>query len=134
MRTLLQQVAADSMDRVIQAIALVRPGPAASGMKDAFVARARGLEPVTTAHPLLAEVFADTFGIMLYQEDVIRAAMAVAGLDATDGDGLRRQLGKRANGARAGQEFDQFLVAGLKRGLPRPAIEQVTPQHDDAKS
>lgn len=125
MRTLLQQVAADSMDRVIQAIALVRPGPAASGMKDAFVARARGLEPVTTAHPLLAEVFADTFGIMLYQEDVIRAAMAVAGLDATDGDGLRRQLGKRANGARAGQEFDQFLVAGLKRGLPRPAIEQV---------
>jgi DNA-directed DNA polymerase III PolC len=123
MRSLLQQMAAATMDRVIQAIALVRPGPAAAGMKDAFVARARGLEPVTTAHPLLAEVFADTFGIMLYQEDVIRAAMAVAGLDATAGDGLRRQLGKRR--AETKNDFDAFLVAGLRRGLPRAAVEQV---------
>ncbi|MBL8752082.1 MAG: DNA polymerase III subunit alpha [Planctomycetes bacterium] len=122
MRTLLQQMGAGTMDRVIQAIALVRPGPASSGMKDAFVRRARGLEPPTAPHPLLVEVFADTFGIMLYQEDVIRAAMAVAGVDATAGDGLRRQLGKRR--AAAG-EFDGFLVAGLRRGLPRLAIEQI---------
>ncbi|HEX6813865.1 MAG TPA: DNA polymerase III subunit alpha [Planctomycetota bacterium] len=126
MRSLLQQMEAGTMERVIQAIALVRPGPAASGMKDAFVARARGLEPVVAAHPLLAEVFADTFGIMLYQEDVIRAAMVVAGLDATAGDGLRRQLGKRDPGSKAAKnDFDTFLVAGLKRGLPRTAIEQV---------
>ena len=123
MRSLLQQMAAGTMDRVIQAIALVRPGPAAAGMKDAFVRRARGLEPVATAHPLLGEVFADTFGILLYQEDVIRAAMAIAGLDATDGDGLRRQLGKR--GADTKDEFDAFVVAGLRRGLPRGAIEQI---------
>jgi DNA-directed DNA polymerase III PolC len=122
MRTLLQQMAAGTQDRVIQAVALVRPGPAAAGMKDAFVARARGLEPVTAPHPLLAEVFADTLGIMLYQEDVIRAAMVVAGLDATAGDTLRRQLGKRAAN---GGEFDAFVVQGLKRGLPRAAIEQV---------
>lgn len=124
MRTLLQQMGAATLERVIQAIALVRPGPAASGMKDAFVRRARGLEPITAPHPLLAEVFADTFGIMLYQEDVIRAAMVVAGLDATAGDGLRRQLGKGAHGAPAG-DFDAFLVAGLRRGLPRAAIAQV---------
>ncbi|MCB9884900.1 MAG: DNA polymerase III subunit alpha [Planctomycetes bacterium] len=124
MRSLLQQMGAATMDRVIQAIALVRPGPAAAGMKDAFVRRARGLEPVTAAHPLLEQVFADTFGIMLYQEDVIRAAMAVAGLDATTGDGLRRQLGKRGAGDDRG-EFDRFVVAGLRRGLPRPALEQV---------
>lgn len=122
MRTLLQQLDARTMERTIQAVALVRPGPAASGMKDAFLARARGLEPVTAAHPLLAEVFADTFGILLYQEDVIRAAMVVAGLDATAGDQLRRQFGKRA---RSGDPFEAFLVAGLRRGLPRPAIERI---------
>ena len=122
MRTLLRQMAAGTMDRVIQAIALVRPGPASIGMKDAFVRRARGLEPVRTAHPLLAEVFADTFGIMLYQEDVIRAAMAITGVDATAGDGLRRQLGKRLD---TDADFDAFVVAGLRRGLPRRAIEQV---------
>jgi DNA polymerase III alpha subunit len=92
-------------------------------MKEAFVQRARGFEPVVTAHPLLAEVFADTFGIMLYQEDVIRAAMAVAGVDAVAGDGLRRELGKRR--AEPSGEFDGFLVAGLRRGLPRAAVEQV---------
>lgn len=123
MRTLLMQMGAATMERVIQAVALVRPGPAATGMKDAFVARARGLQPVEVAHPLLAEVFADTFGIMLYQEDVIRAAMVVAGVDAATGDGLRRQLGKRSGDAAA--ELDRFVVAGLKRGLPRPALEQV---------
>jgi DNA-directed DNA polymerase III PolC len=124
MRTLLQQVDADSMDRVIQAIALVRPGPASIGMKDAFARRARGLEPVQAAHPLLAEVFADTLGIMLYQEDVIRAAMAVAGLDAAAGDLLRRQLGKHGEALPA-REAEGFVVAGLKRGLPRAAIETV---------
>lgn len=131
MRTLLQQMQADSMDRVIQAVALIRPGPAAAGMKDAFLQRLRGREAVQVAHPLLAEVFADTFGIMLYQEDVIRAAMAVAGLDATAADQLRRQLGKRKPAAGPGQAggadsaLDAFLVAGLRRGLPRPALEQV---------
>jgi len=124
MRSLLQQMAAGTQERVIQAIALVRPGPASSGMKEAFVRRARGLEPVATAHPLLAEVFADTFGIMLYQEDVIRAAMAVAGLDATAGDTLRRQLGKTGPRTPAA-EADAFVVAGLRRGLPRAAIELV---------
>lgn len=125
MRTLLQQVGAKTMDRVIQAVALVRPGPASSGMKEAFVRRARGMEEATAAHPLLLEVFADTFGIMLYQEDVIRAAMAVAGLDATEGDVLRRDLGKRGRTHAMQDEADAFVVAGLRRGLPRSAIEQI---------
>lgn len=125
MRMLLQQLGAKTMDRVIQAVALVRPGPAAAGMKDSFIQRARGSEPVKTAHPLLSEVFADTFGIMLYQEDVIRAAMAVAGLDATQGDVLRRTLGKRGHSDALREEADAFVVAGLRRGLPRRAIEQV---------
>ncbi|MGE3175095.1 MAG: DNA polymerase III subunit alpha [Planctomycetota bacterium] len=123
MRTLLRQLRAPNMDRVIQAVALVRPGPAAAGMKDAFIARSRGLEPVTAAHPLLAEVFADTFGIMLYQEDVIRAAMAVAGLDGAAGDSLRRRLCARDGGGRG--ELEPFVVQGLRRGLPRAAIEQI---------
>ena len=122
MRTLLQQMGAGTMDRVIQAIALVRPGPAAAGMKDAFVRRARGVEPPHAAHPMLAEAFADTFGIMLYQEDVIRAAMTVAGVDGSAGDGLRRQLGKRQQ---TEADFDAFVVAGLRRGLPRAVVEQV---------
>ncbi|MEY4831679.1 MAG: hypothetical protein RLZZ562_3475 [Planctomycetota bacterium] len=123
MRTLLRQMQAPNMDRVIQAVALVRPGPAASGMKDAFLRRARGLEDVSTAHPLLAATFADTFGIMLYQEDVIRAAMAVAGIDAESGDTLRRQMGSRDGASK--KDLEGFVLAGLRRGLARQEVESI---------
>ena len=123
MRTLLRQMQAPHMDRVIQAVALVRPGPAASGMKDAFLRRARGLEDASAAHPVLAEAFADTVGVMLYQEDVIRAAMAVAGIDAEAGDTLRRRLCGKDGPSR--NEFEGFVVAGLRRGLPREQIEAI---------
>lgn len=122
-RSLLRQMDADDMDRVIQAVALIRPGPSASGMKDRFIRRLRGIEPVSVAHPILAEVFADTFGVMLYQEDVIRAAMTVGEYSPEDGDRLRRHLGKVVDGDMEHREA--FLVAGLRRGLTAEAVAQV---------
>jgi DNA polymerase III alpha subunit len=108
---------------VIQAVALIRPGPAAAGMKERFARRARGLEPVTAPHPLLEPLFRETFGVMLYQEDVIRAAMAVAGVDAAAGDVLRRHLSKVRGGDPAQQ--DAFVVAGLRAGIPPAAAREV---------
>jgi DNA-directed DNA polymerase III PolC len=123
MRTLLRQLRAGTMDHVIQAIALIRPGPAAGGMKERFVRRARGLEPVDYPHPLLEPVLQDTFGVLLYQEDVIRAAIAIAGMDGADGDQLRRDLGRVRGGDPA--QRDRFVVAGLKRGVPAAVVGDV---------
>lgn len=95
MRNLLQQIAAEDLDATIQAVALIRPGPAGSGMKDSFIARARGAEPAEPAHPKLAEPLSETHGVMLYQEDVMHAAVALAGLDLADADELRRGTKKR---------------------------------------
>ncbi|MCP3919558.1 MAG: DNA polymerase III subunit alpha [bacterium] len=95
MRHLLQQIGAQSMDDVIQAVALIRPGPAGSGMKDAFVRRFRGREDPTPPHPRLVDVLWDTHGVMLYQEDVMQAAACVAGMDLAEADQLRRALQKR---------------------------------------
>ena len=95
MRNLLQQTGARDMDAVIQAVALIRPGPAGSGMKDAYVRRFRGLEPSTPPHPRLVDVLWDTYGVMLYQEDVMQVASAVAGMDLAEADQLRRALQKR---------------------------------------
>lgn len=95
MRHLLQQIEARTMDDVIQAVALIRPGPAGSGMKDAFIRRFRGLEPPTPPHPLLADVLAETHGVMLYQEDVMQVAVALAGMTLAEADRLRRALSKR---------------------------------------
>jgi len=95
MRNLLQQTAARSMDDVIQAVALIRPGPAASGMKDAYVRRFRGLEEPHAPHPRLSELLWDTHGVMLYQEDVMQVVSLLAGMDLAEADELRRALAKR---------------------------------------
>lgn len=95
MRHLLQQTGACTMDDVIQAVALIRPGPAQAGMKEAYVRRFRQLEDPTPPHPCLTEVLRETYGVMLYQEDVMQVAATAAGMDLATADGLRRALQKR---------------------------------------
>lgn len=117
MRNLLQQTGARTMDDVIQAVALIRPGPAGSGMKDAYVRRFRGLEEPTPPHPRLAELLWDTHGVMLYQEDVMQAASLVAGLELSEADQLRRALQKRRTGELARLE-ERFLASAEANGIP----------------
>jgi DNA-directed DNA polymerase III PolC len=95
MRNLLKQTGAKTMDDVIQAIALIRPGPAGSGMKDAYVRRFRKLEEARAPHPRLSDLLWETHGVLLYQEDVMQAASRMAGMDLAEADLLRRALQKR---------------------------------------
>ncbi len=95
MRNLLKQIGAHTMDDVIQAVALIRPGPASSGMKEAFVRRFRGLEKPEAPHACLTEVLRDTHGVMLYQEDVMQVVSAMAGFGLAEADQIRRSLRKR---------------------------------------
>ena len=113
MRHLLRMLGARTMEEVIAAVALVRPGPAESGMKEAFCRRARGLEPATFAHPRLEPVLRSTHGVMLYEEDVLRVAAALAGLSLAAGDDLRRSIGA----ARSVEER-----ASLERGFVAHAV------------
>jgi DNA-directed DNA polymerase III PolC len=113
MRNLLQQTAARTMDAVIQAVALIRPGPAGSGMKDAYVRRFRGLEEPRAPHPHLTELLAETQGVMLYQEDVMQAVVRLAGFELSEADRLRRALAKKR-----GPELEELrrrFLAGCAR-------------------
>jgi DNA-directed DNA polymerase III PolC len=121
MRNLLQQIGARTMDQVIQAVALIRPGPAGCGMKDSFIQRAHGREPARATHPDLEEVLAETYGIMLYQEDVMQVAVRLAGLDLAQADELRRGLKDRSTGNNALQA--SFLAGCRQRGVSRSAAE-----------
>ncbi len=94
MRHLLRMFDAHTLDETIAAVAAVRPGPAEMGLKEAFCRRKRGLEPVTFHHPALAPVLASTHGLMLYEEDVLHVAAAIAGLTLAEGDDLRRAIGR----------------------------------------
>jgi DNA polymerase-3 subunit alpha len=117
MRHLLRMLRARTLEETIAAVALVRPGPAESGMKEAFCRRHRGLEPATFHHPDLVHVLAATHGVMLYEEDVMRVAAALAGLSLAEGDDLRRALAA----ARDDEEFRSlergFIAACACRGV-----------------
>ncbi|MFN0007378.1 MAG: DNA polymerase III subunit alpha, partial [Planctomycetota bacterium] len=118
MRNLLKQSGARTMDDVIQAVALIRPGPAGSGMKDAYVRRFRKLEDPRPPHPRLADLLWDTHGVMLYQEDVMQVASRMAGMDLAEADLLRRALQKR----RAGDLEEvarRFLAGCAEEGIAR---------------
>jgi DNA-directed DNA polymerase III PolC len=108
MRHLVRMLDARSLDDTIAAVALVRPGPAESGMKEAFCRRRRGLEAPAFLHPRLEPVLRSTHGVLLYEEDVMRVAAALAGLSLAEGDDLRRAIGA----ARTDDEF-----RSLERGF-----------------
>jgi len=118
MRNLLQQIGARNMDDVIQAVALIRPGPAGSGMKDAYIRRFRELEQPHAPHPRLTELLFETHGVMLYQEDIMQAVVLLAGFDLSTADQLRRALAKRR-----GAELDE-LRRRFFEGCEREGIER----------
>ena len=93
MRELLRRIGIDRFEDLIAMIALYRPGP--MNMLDDFVARKHGTIELTYDHPLLEAVLQETYGIMLYQEQVQQAARDLAGFSLGQGDMLRRAMGKK---------------------------------------
>lgn len=111
---------ADVFEYLVIVSSIIRP--AANVFADDFVRRAHG-EPYRSWHPLLDEVLADTFGIMVYQEDVMKVAVALGGFSAHDGDQLRKVLSKKHK-ARHVQDYQrQFYEGALARQIPRPVID-----------
>lgn len=92
MRATLKEIQARSVDDLMIALALYRPGPLTGGLKDAFVRRHRGEEQISHLHPALSEILEDTYGVILYQEQVLRIAHQLAGLSLADADLLRRAM------------------------------------------
>ena len=126
-RNLASRLQERDFDDVIAAIALYRPGPLEAEMIGPFIDRRWGLEPVSLPHPAMAEAVADTYGVILYQEQVLRIAQSVAGFDLADADSLRRAMTRdrsREEMAKIGETFISrrrrpgSAGGGRPRGLP----------------
>ena len=126
MRHLLRMLEARTLYETIAAVALVRPGPAESGMKEAFCRRRRGLEPAVFLHPRLEPVLRATHGVMLYEEDVMCVAASLAGLSLAEGDQLRRAIGA----ARGDGEFRAleagFVAQAVRSSRPGDPVDAAT--------
>jgi DNA polymerase-3 subunit alpha len=95
MRELIRRLKPTKFEEIVALLALYRPGPLESGMHDEFVDRKHGKSKVTFPHELLAPVLSETYGVILYQEQVMQAAQVLAGYSLGQADILRRAMGKK---------------------------------------
>jgi DNA polymerase-3 subunit alpha len=95
MKDLIKRLQPDNFEEVVALVALYRPGPLQSGMVDDFINRKHGRAKVEYLHPLLTEVLKPTYGVMLYQEQVMQIAQILAGYTLGGADLLRRAMGKK---------------------------------------
>jgi DNA polymerase III subunit alpha len=126
MRATLKEIHARSIDDIMAALALFRPGPLSGGLKDAFVRRHRGLEPVEQLHPSLNPLLDDTYGVILYQEQVLLIAHELAGLSLADADLLRRAMSHFDPGKQMQSLKERFMAGAMeKKGVPESVSERV---------
>ncbi len=92
MRATLREINARNQQDIMATLALYRPGPLRGGLRDAFVRRFRGEEVVEHIHPSLSHLLENTFGVILYQEQVLRIAHELGGLSIAQADILRRAM------------------------------------------
>jgi DNA polymerase-3 subunit alpha len=95
MRDLLKKLVPDRFEDLIALLALYRPGPIGSGMLDDFMKRKHNLTPIKYEHPKLEPILKETYGIMLYQEQVMQIASSMAGFSLAQADLLRKAMGKK---------------------------------------
>ncbi|MEB2284071.1 MAG: DNA polymerase III subunit alpha [Polyangiaceae bacterium UTPRO1] len=128
MRKMITQLRPSRFEDLIAALALFRPGPLDSGMDQDFIKRKHGKEKITYDHPLLEGVLNETYGTMIYQEQVMQIAQTLAGYSLQDADNLRKAMGKKKK-EEMDKERDRFrkgaVAQGIKAELAARIFEQM---------
>src|SRR5690625_526391 len=126
MRGLLTKLQTDNYLNLVAASSIIRPGVASGGMKDEYIRRHRNPERRKQAHPILYQIMPDTYGVMVYQEDVMKVATYFAGLGVVDADVHRRGMsGKKTAKGQMKQLEEKFRSNCEKLGYNQELIESV---------
>ncbi|HEY4672230.1 MAG TPA: DNA polymerase III subunit alpha, partial [Gemmatimonadaceae bacterium] len=124
---LLKGMRADRFDDLVASNALMRPGPLDAGMHKVYMRRKRGEEPVKYIVPELEPVLESTYGVITYQEQVMRVAQTLAGISLSEADVLRKAVGKKdAELIRA--ELGKFIEKSIARGYDPNVVEEIAGQ------
>src|SRR5262249_24448701 len=126
-RRMLTQIQPTCFADLVAVLALYRPGPLDAKlddgrtMVDVFIARKNGKEPIRYAHPALEPILRDTYGVIVYQEQVMQIAQVLAGYTLGDVDNLRRAMGKKKAEEMA-KERERFLAGVARQGTATPKL------------
>jgi DNA polymerase-3 subunit alpha len=124
MKDLIRRLLPDRFDDIIALVALFRPGPLQSGAVDDYINRKHRRERVSYPHPDMAEVLASTYGVMLYQEQVMKTAQVLAGFSLGQADLLRRAMGKKKPEEMA-KVRQQFLTGANEHGVDERLANEI---------
>jgi len=116
-RGVIRKMQTESIEDTVVAVAVIRPGVGDSLMKDEYILRRGGLRPTHYAHPFLEPVLKETYGLTIYQEQVLLIAQAVAGFTLAQGDSLRRAMTKDRDEQLMNSLKEQFMSGALKKGV-----------------
>ncbi|MDN0047272.1 DNA polymerase III subunit alpha [Megasphaera hexanoica] len=114
--TLVKELAPKHFEDMIPLVALYRPGPLGSGMVEDFIKGSHGEKEITYLHPLLEPILKDTYGVILYQEQVMQIASVMGGFSLGQADLLRRAMGKKKESILKAQR-ESFLAGTQKNGI-----------------
>ena len=123
----LRNMKCDRFDDLVATNALMRPGPLDTGMHLVFINRKLGREKVRYPHPALEEILAPTYGVITYQEQVMRIANVLAGYSLAEADVLRKAVGKKIKEL-IQAELTNFVERAVERGHDRRVIEDIAAQ------
>ncbi len=124
MRAILRELKPEVFEDIVALVALYRPGPLGSGMVEDFVKNKHGLKKTSYLHPKLEPILKDTYGVILYQEQVMRISSELAGFTLGEADMLRRAMGKKKPEIIAGFR-SQFVEGAVKNGVEENIAGQI---------
>ncbi|MFA4989307.1 MAG: DNA polymerase III subunit alpha [Candidatus Omnitrophota bacterium] len=124
MRDLLKKLEPERFEDLIALLALYRPGPIGSGMLNDFIKRKHKLIPIKYEHPKLEEVLKETYGIMVYQEQIMQIASLLAGFSLAQADILRKAMGKKIPEVMEKQR-SAFLHGCVKNGIKESSATKI---------
>ena len=123
----LRSMRADRFEDLVATSALIRPGPLDSGMTDVYIRRKLGREKVRYPHPLLKDVLEPTYGVITYQEQVMRMAQVLGGFTLAEADVLRKAVGKKDDELLR-KEVGKFTEKALANGVDQRTVEEIADQ------
>ncbi len=123
MQRILRKLKPDCFEDLIAMVALYRPGPLGSGMVDDFIDCKHGKKSITYLHPVLEPILKETYGVILYQEQVMRIATDMAGFTLSESDIMRRAVGKKKPELKA--QRSKFVSGSVRNGVNEAVANQV---------
>lgn len=124
MRRLLANLKPTTFEDVVAVLALYRPGPLGSGLHEIFARRKHGEEEIRYPHPLLEEILQETYGVLIYQEQIMRVAQKMGGFSLSEADSLRKAMGKKDIKLMRKME-PGFLTGAQERDVDQPVAKDI---------